>query len=196
MTGKQKKRTFLIGAIALVLVGASAFWAFAPWAIWYNQTVDEAAPAAEVAAMSSDSSQPSPTGTGSAAPAHSSAPQAVNIKLAAGTFQSYEHQTTGTATLLRTTGEQTVVRLTDFATSNGPDVRVYISTAGSPDDEHALETQNIDLGALKGNIGNQNYTVPAAAQGTKWNSVVIWCRRFSVAFGAAPLTPAPPSPRG
>lgn len=43
------------------------------------------------------------------------------------------------------------------------------------------------LGNLKGNIGNQNYAVPAAIDLEKYQSAMIWCQRFSVGFGVAPI---------
>jgi hypothetical protein len=79
------------------------------------------------------------------------------------------------------------VRLEDFRTENGPDLLVYLSSA-SADAEGTEYTEDfVDLGALKGNIGNQNYLVPDGTKLSKYQSVVIWCRRFKVAFGSAPL---------
>jgi hypothetical protein len=56
------------------------------------------------------------------------------------------------------------------------------------DDAMAKEDEDfIDLGSLKGNIGDQNYLVPEGADLERYQSVVIWCRRFTSPFGAAPL---------
>lgn len=48
----------------------------------------------------------------------------------------------------------------------------------------------VELGKLKGNLGNQNYTVPAGTDLSQFRSAVLWCQRFSVAFGAADLSTA------
>ncbi|WP_153411113.1 DM13 domain-containing protein [Nocardia macrotermitis] len=58
----------------------------------------------------------------------------------------------------------------------------------SPDDWHNLDDgRHIDLGALKGNQGNQNYEVPPGTDLTGFPTVAIWCERFSVSSGAATL---------
>jgi hypothetical protein len=112
-------------------------------------------------------------------------------ELASGRFHSNAHPTSGLATIYRLRDGGRVLRLTQFATSNGPDVRVYLVAAGDVQDEAAAKQAGVvDLGALKGNIGDQNYDVPADLDLTKYRAVSIWCRRFSVNFGAAPLVEA------
>ena len=95
-----------------------------------------------------------------------------NTELARGRFRSGEHETRGVATVVGLPGGRRVLTLTAFATSPGPDLRVRLD--------------GLDLGALKGNRGDQQYELPrrAALGGA---SVVIWCRAFSVAFGSARL---------
>ena len=51
----------------------------------------------------------------------------------------------------------------------------------------AFDDAYVDLGGLKGNIGDQNYEIPADVDLSQYQSVVIWCDRFNVAFGAADL---------
>jgi hypothetical protein len=48
----------------------------------------------------------------------------------------------------------------------------------------------VEIGKLKGTDGDQNYDVPPDLDLGKYRAVTIWCRRFSVNFGTAPLTPA------
>lgn len=111
--------------------------------------------------------------------------------LASGRFHSNAHQTSGLATIYRLPDGGRVLRLTQFTTSNGPDVRVYLVAAGDVQDEAAAKQAGfVDLGALKGNVGDQNYELPADLDLTKYRAVSIWCRRFSVNFGAAPLVAA------
>ncbi len=106
--------------------------------------------------------------------------------LATGTFVDRSHPTSGTVEIL-TDGNQTFLRLVDLETDNGPDLNVYLSTgtAGGPTTD--FDEDFVDLGDLKGNIGSQNYEVPAGTDVGRYSSVVIWCVRFSVAFGAADL---------
>jgi hypothetical protein len=112
-------------------------------------------------------------------------------KLASGRFHSNAHTTSGVATIYRLPDGGRVLRLTQFATSNGPDVRVYLVAAGDVQGEAAAKQAGfVDLGALKGNIGDQNYDLPADLDLTKYRAVSIWCRRFSANFGAAPLVAA------
>jgi hypothetical protein len=84
-------------------------------------------------------------------------------------------------------GKKTL-RLTNFETSNGPDVHVYLVAAQDAKDNDAVTKAGfVDLGSLKGNIGDQNYDLPANADLAKYRAVTIWCKRFSVNFGTAPL---------
>jgi hypothetical protein len=48
--------------------------------------------------------------------------------------------------------------------------------------------RKVQLGELKANRGSHNYAIPAGADLDGLRSVVIWCKRFHVAFGSAPLT--------
>ena len=102
------------------------------------------------------------------------------------TFASYAHETTGTASLVLA-GGTTSVRLTDFKTSNGPDVHLYLVKGEDP---KATERGFLDLGTLKGNVGDQNYAVPSGTNLAEYGAVAVWCRRFNVGFGGASL-PAP-----
>lgn len=45
----------------------------------------------------------------------------------------------------------------------------------------------IDLGSIKGNIGDQNYALGPDVDLSKYRAVSVWCKRFSVNFGTAPL---------
>jgi len=111
--------------------------------------------------------------------------------LATGRFHSVAHETHGTATIQDVGAGHRVLRLTDFATSNGPDVRVYLVAApDAADNATVTKAGFVELGKLKGNEGDQNYDVPEDLDLTHYRAVTIWCRRFSVNFATAPLTPA------
>jgi len=111
--------------------------------------------------------------------------------LLGGKFKSVAHETRGTATVYRLDDGRRVLRLSDFATSNGPDVRVYLVAAHDAGDAETVKKAGfVEVGKLKGTDGDQNYEVPADLDLGKYRAVTIWCRRFSVNFGTAPLTPA------
>jgi hypothetical protein len=113
------------------------------------------------------------------------------VTLAAGQFHSGAHDTSGTATLYQTDGGKRLLRLSDFKTSNGPDVHVYLVAANDATDDATVKKAGfLDLGSIKGNEGDQNYDLPASADLEKYRAVTIWCARFSVNFGTAPLQQA------
>jgi hypothetical protein len=109
--------------------------------------------------------------------------------LASGNFYSILHPTAGTATIYRIGDGARILRFTNFQTSNGPDVHVYMVAADDAKDNASVERAGfIELGVIKGNIGDQNYTLGPDVDLTKYRAVSVWCKRFSVNFGAAPLT--------
>ncbi len=154
----MSRRFVVVLAVAIVAIGA--WYAFRPERLFINQKVNEQFPTASAA----------------------------NNKLASGQFHSGAHETRGTATVFQLADGKKTLRLTDFATSNGPDVHVYLVAAGdAKDNDTVTKAGFIDIGTLKGNIGDQNYELPANADLAKYRSVTIWCKRFSVNFGTAPL---------
>ncbi|HUA17229.1 MAG TPA: DM13 domain-containing protein [Bryobacteraceae bacterium] len=107
-----------------------------------------------------------------------------------GTFHGKVHKTSGRATIYREAGGRLVLRLTDFKTSNGPDVHVVLIAAKDADDDANFlksSTERVELGTLKGNEGDQNYDLPAGTDLKKFQTVSIYCERFNANFGAAPL---------
>jgi hypothetical protein len=90
------------------------------------------------------------------------------------------HDAQGIAKVIPIEGGSNVLRLEDLVVTNGPDLYVYLSTDKSASDF-------VDVGRLKANIGNQNYPIPAGTDMTKYDTVLIWCRAFSVLFGSADL---------
>ncbi len=114
-------------------------------------------------------------------------PVASRVAERAGRFVSREHQTEGTATIYRFDDGRRILRIENLHTSNGPALVVYLSTNPAKGREAAFDDTYVDLGDLKGNIGDQNYEIPADVIVADYMSVVIWCERFSAAFGAADL---------
>lgn len=167
------RRTLAWPVIGAWLVTASVVGGYLFLTSTVDQVVNEdvvTAPAGS-GTTSPDAADPSSSPTSAA---QSTAAQLV----ADGRFSPAAHPTKGRAALVRT-GDGTVLTLTRFATDPGPDLRVYLV----PGDGSSVKG-GVDLGALRGNKGNQQYDVPADAP---TGAVVIWCRAFSVAFGTAPL---------
>jgi pentapeptide MXKDX repeat protein len=110
--------------------------------------------------------------------------------LSTGKFHGKVHKTEGRATIYQEADGKLVLRLTNFTTSNGPDVHVILVTAvDAMDDANFLKdnTAKVELGKLKGNEGDQNYEIPAGTDLTKFRTVAIYCERFNANFGVAPL---------
>lgn len=181
---RRHRRAVILGALlALGLVAFVLVW-FQPQQAFLNTTVEEALPGARASAPGMDESTPGP---GEPTPSPGSGERSV---LADGPFRSLEHETSGRALLVRLADGRVFLRFEDLDTLNGPDLRVYLSRVPASDDAHAYGEGFVDLGQLKGNKGDQNYRVPKEVDLTLYKSAVIWCRRFTVGFGVAPLRPA------
>jgi hypothetical protein len=157
----SRKKLILILLGVPVLIGA--WWAFRPEKLFINEKVSEAVPAAL-----------------------SGEPEA----LYTGRLEGKIHQTSGRATIYKTADGKEYLRLSDFTTSNGPDVHVVLVRA----EDKALdgeivkgELESVELGTLKGNQGDQNYGLPASVDLDKYQAVAIYCERFHAIFGVAKL---------
>jgi Electron transfer DM13 len=109
---------------------------------------------------------------------------------ATGTFHGQVHATSGKVAIYDGKNSEKTLRLTQFKTSNGPDVHVILIAANDAmDNDNFLDKKidRVELGKLKGNEGDQNYTIPAGTDLSKYKTVVIYCERFNATFGAAPL---------
>jgi len=154
------RRKWVLVAIGLPVLIA-AWWAFRPEKLWINQKVSEPAPF-------TSSGDPQPIYTGR--------------------MKGRAHQTTGRATIYKASDGRQYLRLTDFVTSNGPDVHVVLAQS---DDKNLIqeivngELDSVERGSLKGNQGDQNYELNAPIDLQKFNAVVIYCERFHVVFGVA-----------
>ena len=154
----MSRKISVVSAVAIIAL--VAWYAFRSERLFINQTVNEQFPTASAA----------------------------SDKLASGQFHSAAHETKGTATVFQLADGTKTLRLTDFATSNGPDVHVYLVASGdAKDNDTVTKAGFIDVGTLKGNIGDQNYDLPANTDLAKYRAVTIWCKRFGVNFGTAPL---------
>lgn len=180
-----------VGVVALVLavvVAVAGLYWFQPWKLWQDETVDEALPGVEAPATPTTG----PAESTPPATATPSAPPAGPEMLAGGELISHEHTTTGSARLLRLPDGSYTLRLENLDTSNGPDLRVWLTDAPVKEGKagwHVFDDgEYVSLGKLKGNKGDQNYALPADVDPADFTSVSIWCDRFDVSFGAAELT--------
>ncbi|MGH2967567.1 MAG: DM13 domain-containing protein, partial [Solirubrobacteraceae bacterium] len=103
----------------------------------------------------------------------------------AGELEPVQHAATGTATAIELAEGGRVLTLTDLDVSNGPDLRVQLVSGPARGEGDVGDV--VDLGALKGNRGNQQYELPARLDLSRHSTAVIWCRAFSVNFARAPL---------
>lgn len=158
------KKWIKVAVPVAVIVVVAGWYAFRPERLVLNRSVNEAMPVAQGGA----SLQP----------------------LEMGSFYSILHPTQGTATIYQLGDGSRMLRLSSFSTSNGPDVHVYMVASDDAKDAATVERAGfVDLGVIKGNIGDQNYTLGSDLDLTKYRAVSIWCKRFSVNFGAAALRP-------
>ena len=152
----------LVVALVILVAAGAAWYAFRPERLFTNQRVNEQFPTASAASKATT--------------------------VASGQFHAGAHETKRAATILELGDGKRTLRLTNFETSNGPDVHVYLVAAADAKDNETVKTAGfVELGSLKGNIGDQNYDVPANVDLTKYRAVTIWCARFGVNFGTAPL---------
>ena len=198
-----------VALAAIAVFSYLAFGVFAIQTLFIDDKVDEAGPvfdsgagtevAADVPATTSeptaevaaeDAVVPEDSVAVTTEVPSSTAPPAPEIiTLAEGSFISRAHPGEGVATVLTDGSEQRFLRFEEFATDNGPDLNVYLTTAGAEasDADFGRSGEFIDLGDLKGNIGDQNYEIPPDVDLERFDTVVVWCVRFSVAFTTADL---------
>ncbi|MBB5955847.1 hypothetical protein FHS29_002428 [Saccharothrix tamanrassetensis] len=179
----MSKRVVVIGISAVLVVAlAVGLYLFQPWRLVTDSTADEA-----LLVPTSTSTPTGSTTAGSTTAAPTTTAPAGPVALASGPFRSLEHETTGSATLVRLPGGGHAVQFEALDTSDGPDLYVYLSDKPSDSAESAFGSGFTNLGKLKANRGNQVYEVPGGADLATVRSVVIWCERFSAGFAVAPL---------
>jgi hypothetical protein len=167
----RKPVTWAVLVVLAILAGAGMYW-FEPWRLVTSTTVNDV-----LAVTPND------------APATSQAGPAIVLR---GTFVTHEHDTSGEVRVVRHPDGRHQLELVNLDTSDGPDLRVWLSDqavrAGTAGWRVFDDGRWVELGELKGNKGNQVYDIPASADLASLRSVSIWCKRFSVSFGAAALS--------
>ena len=208
----------IVGVVVLAPVVALAWWFLSP--LVFDQTVDEEFPLAANAVVPANMTteevnslmvsmakvdQPpmadampqemasDTVSDGSASSSDAAAASGGPQIIASGNFRDADsfHQGSGAATIYRNADGSGLLRLEDFRVTNGPDLHVLLSPAAAPASRDELQAAGyVGLGKLKGNIGNQNYEIPANIDPNAQGSVIIYCMPFHVIFSVAPLAPA------
>lgn len=197
MRNLSRSTVIALGLVGTAVVLFLAFGVFGVQTLFIDKTVDEANPFADAAqvvdqplsntAVVDDVAMDDDTAIVEEAEAVEAESEEAETEelpavatLLAGSFTDGAHPTAGEGVVL-SDGAESFLRFENFETDNGPDLNVYLRSSANPDDY-------IDLGDLKGNIGDQNYELPANFDAETYDVVDIWCVRFGVSFGSAQLT--------
>ena len=177
----MRKVVIPLAAVAAVVLVVGLVL-FEPWRVFTESRVDEGLPTADGKVPSSV-----PTRAPGETPPEAE-PKPELVELGAGDFEDAEHEVTGRARVLELADGSRYVRLEDLATSDGPDLHVWVTDQPSGGEWGSYDDgRYVKLGDLKATHGNQNYEIPDDADLGGLVSVVIWCDRFNVAFGTAPV---------
>ncbi len=186
------------GVVLIAALGWLVFGYFGAHLLFVDDEVNEAVPTFATPSATVDSTTtttapaipsaavPVPVEPASppTAPPPTAAPAPAIVAEVSGAFESRGHATAGTASVLGDGSGQRFLRFENFSTSNGPDLNVYLVNAGAAGINDA-----VNLGDLKGNVGDQNYVVPVGTDLAVYDTVVVWCARFGYSFGQATLRP-------
>jgi len=176
--------------IVLGIVAAAGWWFISP--AFIDNEVNESLPTVVI----ESSPTPAPTESNPTAQSVEAQPQPASETAAAGTeqillrgsFYNVEHLGSGEAVVYQLAEGSRILRLQNFSVENGPDLYVYLVPMDPIAPASGSEITGFQsLGRLKGNIGDQNYEIPADLDLSQYKSVVIWCQAFAVPFSAAPL---------
>ena len=192
----SNKRVWIgIGVVVLIPVLGAAWWLVSP--LFIDRTVEEEFPFASGATVPDDMTMKEIEGAMSTIAKIDSEmtepmgePMAEAAALKSGRFRDADsfHKGSGAATVYRLPEGEVVLRLEDLKVTNGPDLRVIVTPNEQPENSADVQQEGyIELGKLKGNIGNQNYPFPDGADPAAFNSVVIFCKPFQVIFTVAEL---------
>ena len=177
--------------IVLGIVAAAGWWFFSP--AFIDNTVSEPLPvvAVEASATPAVIAKTSPTVQAVEPQATIEIPPAVVADqfLSRGSFYNLAHLSSGEAAVYQLADGARILRLQNFSVDNGPDLYVYLVPIDPVPNASGSDIPGYySLGRLKGNVGDQNYELPADLDLSQYKSVVIWCQAFAVPFAAAPLT--------
>lgn len=186
----MKNRNLLIrlGLVLAVIIGLPIAW-YLLSPLWINVEVDESFPTG-VAPVNAQATQAMSTAMAEPDTVMEEAMPAADMSiLRQGSFYNLFHLGSGQAVIYQLSDGSRILRLQDFEVDNGPELHVYLFPIDPVPVSIGVDIPgSVDLGRLKGNIGDQNYEIPTDLDLSQFKSVVIWCQPFKVTFIAAPLT--------
>jgi len=195
------KKTLLVISLVSVPVIVPAGTYFQPWKLFTDTRVEEALPQLTETTVApkdeiTDKDDEKVAKNEEPLSSSKSATDSTEVidppeVLAEGKFITHEHATTGSVKILKYSDGSRILRIENLKTSNGPQLEVWLTDApvieGLDGWRVFDDGKYINLGALRGNIGSQNYSIPSEINLYDYSSISIWCERFSVSFGAAAL---------
>ena len=198
--GISKKTLVVISLVSVPFVVAAGTY-FQPWKLFTDTRVEEALPKPTGTTVAPKDATTDETGekiaeTEEPLSSSKSATDSTEVVespeiLAEGKFITHEHDTTGSVKILKYSDGTRILRIENLKTSNGPKLEVWLTDApvieGLDGWRVFDDGKFLNLGALKGNIGSQNYSISSETNLDDYSSISIWCERFSVSFGAAAL---------
>jgi Electron transfer DM13 len=186
LRGRAELRTPVLGTIAAIAVVTVAV---GYWTGFRDREVDEDVPVATAQAEGGER-EAALSGAGQEADGGEAKPAAAKekepsgpVSLADGTFTGADgHAGSGKAEVVQAPGGERSLVFTEFDVDPGVEVEVYLT----PDTETVDD--RVELGGLKGNVGDQQYEIPADADLARYDSVVLWCTPFTVRIATAELS--------
>jgi len=152
----------VVWSVLTVLILLGLWYAFRPEKLFVNKRVDEPPPAS-LARLTA---------------------------LYTGSFHSDAHETTGRATVYQLPNGGRTLTLSNFSTSNAPELRVILldgSSLAHGQNSSLNDNNDRDLGELKATQGEQSYALPADVDFNRFNTVVIYFPGPKIILGAATL---------
>ena len=187
MSWIRKNLKIVLPVTLVVLAGVVylAIGVFGVHTLFIDDTVDDAGPVFDSGVAADDLIPDDPVTT------EPTPVEAPSETLAQGSFIPLgRYSGEGAALVLNDGTEQRFLRFENFSTDNGPDLRVYLANSDVTADQGTFDDDFVDLGVLRGNIGDQNYEIPPEVDLSVHDTVVVWCVRFSTGFTAADLVAA------
>jgi len=194
---RRKPNLMMAGAIVGVALLIFIFVWFEPHKAFIDERVDEVVPQAETVIQedaapttspdSSAGTTPPPVDDTSVVVTTLVPPVAYPVLLSQGVLIDVAHGGSGTVLVLELEDGSRVLRFEDLDVLNGPDLVVILSDRSLSGADDYTDGQYLILGELKGNLGNQNYQIPAEVDLSEWATAAIWCRRFNTTFNVASI---------
>lgn len=183
------RRAVRVSTAVCAVALAGAFWWTSVRDVRVDEDVAVGVAASELAEPAGPVAEAPPSGAGTRPAAMTATPAPErDVQVLDGPVQALSHSASGRAAVVELARGGRVLTLTGFEIDPGPDVRVYLA-AGNPRTDADVDDFR-SLGALKGNVGDQQYRIPRGLDLDRYDTVVFWCVPFSNAIARAPLRPS------